>query len=105
MKIDLPILGPAEVVDVTTPKLVAGLLVDGPCGGRYEQAPDHVPDLWARIGPPGGHGVETQMWARYDRAPDGRWLYSGITLSTFELQPALAAAKEAGHDYRETYGA
>lgn len=101
--IDLPILGPAVVVE--TPREEAAHMVDGPCAGRYEESPPlHVHDMWVREGKPGGHDLETQMWARYLRGPHG-WLFSGQRATTFELQPALAQMRAAGHDYRETYGA
>lgn len=101
--IDLPILGPA--IEVEVKPAGAAHLVDGPCAGRYEEEPPtFVNDLWAREGPPGGLKVDSQMWARYFRTPVG-WLWSGERATTWALQPALAAARRAGHDYRETYGA
>lgn len=77
----------------------------GPCAGRHERVGAHAPECWARVGKPGGHGVETQMWARYDRTPDGRYLYSGVTVSTFELERGLRDANAAGETYEEAYGA
>jgi hypothetical protein len=100
--IDLQILGPVVEVEV----LAAGAahLIDGPCAGRYEEEPPtFVNDLWAREGKPGGLDEDTQMWARYLRTPAG-WLWNGERATTWDLQPALAAARQAGHDYRETYG-
>lgn len=99
--IDLPILGPSVLVE--TPTEQAAHLTDGPCAGRYEQAPPpHVPDLWVREGPPGGLGTDTQMWARYLRTPLG-WLWSGERATTWAIMDAIHASPAT--DYRETYGA
>jgi hypothetical protein len=85
--------------------LVTVLLVDGPCAGRYEQVAAFSAECWTRVGPPGGIGVESQMWARYDRATRGTYRYAGITITTDQMQNALAAMQRDGHTYGESYGA
>lgn len=87
-------------------KLRVVQLSGGPCAGRHAEVAGHAAECWQRVGPPGGVGVETQMWSRYDLAPlSGEFVYSGITVTTDELQAGLEAAKEAGHTYGESYGA
>lgn len=87
-----------------SPKLAPVLLVDGPCAGRYENVPGNVAQTWARVGKPGRLGVETQMWAGYERAPDGAWRYNRITITTDQLYAALARAEQAGITHGESYG-
>lgn len=87
--------------------LVTVHLADGPCAGRFEQVAAWGAECWTRVGPPGGHGVESQMWARYDHVPltKGRYVYSGVTIDTETMRNALAALVRDGHDYGESYGA
>lgn len=87
--------------------LVTVHLADGPCAGRFEKVAALGAECWTRVGPPGGVGVETQMWARYDHVPStkGRYVYSGITIDTETFRLALAAAIRDGHSYGESYGA
>jgi hypothetical protein len=85
--------------------LVTVLLVDGPCAGRHEQVAAFSADCWARVGPAGGVGVDSQMWARYDHVTSGRFRYGGVTITTDQMQNALAAMQRDGHTYGESYGA
>jgi hypothetical protein len=79
-------------------------LVDGPCAGVWAEVPERR-ELWQRVGAPGRPGVETQMWARYDFAREWEYVYSGITVTTDELQTGLDAMQRDGHSYGESYGA
>lgn len=87
--------------------LITVRLEDGPCAGRFEQVAAWGNECWARVGKPGKPGPETQMWARYDHNPlsRGEYVYSGITITTDELQHALDAAQADGHTYGESRGA
>lgn len=98
--VDLPDVAFAGV----SPTLAPVLLVDGPCAGRWEAVPGNVAQTWVRVGKPGGTGVETQMWAGYERALDASWLYTGMTVTTDQLYSALAAAREDGIEHGESYG-
>lgn len=82
-------------------------LTDGPCAGRYTEVATWGQECWQRIGPPGGVGVETQMWARYDHNPMtlGEYVYSGVTITSDELQRALDGLMADGHTYGESRGA
>lgn len=79
-------------------------LMDGPCAGTHAQVAEGS-ECWQRVGKPGGVGVETQMWARYDVARPGKYVYSGVTVTTEQLYAGLKAAEEAGHTHGESYGA
>lgn len=99
--IDLgPVNFPALSPDLTTVQLV-----DGPCAGVFAQVPGNVAECWQRIGKPGRVGVESQMWSQYERAYDGRWVYTGLTITTDQLQRAQDAAKAHGIEHGESYGA
>lgn len=100
--VDLP---PIELSWPWPTKMVAAKLVDGPCAGRYEQVPNGAAECWTRVGKPQRAGVETQMWALYDRTAPGRFVYSGMTITTDQLQAALDAAAADGHTHGESYGA
>ena len=88
-------------------RLVPVLCVDGPCAGIWASVAVFGQELWQRVGRPGSTSVETQMWARYDHHPllRARYIYSGITVTTDELQRGIAAHKAAGHTYGESEGA
>lgn len=100
---DLIELGPITFPAVS-PRLGVVLLADGPCAGAYAQVPGNQAELWQRVGRPQRVGVESQMWACYRRAIGDRFLYSGITVTTDELQAGLCASQEAGHTYGESHG-
>jgi len=85
------------------PRMTRVLLLDGPCEGVWAEVPEGR-ELWQRVGKPGRVGVETQMWARYDRLRGSTYAYSGITITTDQLRDALAALQRDGHDYGESYG-
>jgi hypothetical protein len=89
------------------PSLTTVRLVDGPCEGAYAQVPGTGVECWQRVGKPGGVGVESQMWARYDHNPlrRGEYVYSGVTIDTETFVCALAAMQLDGHTYGESYGA
>lgn len=95
---------PSVAFPGVSPSLAPVLLADGPCAGRYEQVPQNVVQTWARVGKPGRLGVETQMWAGYERALDGAWRYNRITITTDQLYAALARARAAGITHGESYG-
>jgi hypothetical protein len=78
-------------------------MADGPCAGRHEQVA-RGREAWLRVGRPGRVGVETQMWACYEPAAGGEYVYSGLTITTQQLADALRAAQADGHTHGETYG-
>lgn len=81
-------------------------LSGGPCDGEHAEVPGHAAECWQRVGRPGGIGVETQMWSRYDLAAlAGEFIYSGVTITTDQLAAGLRAAEAAGHTHGESYGA
>lgn len=97
---------------IAAPERLAGgsivvLLADGPCAGRHETVAAWGAECWARIGKPGGFGVESQMWSRYDHDPfsHGEYRYSGITVTTSELEAGVHAMQAAGHTFGESRGA
>lgn len=95
---------PAFEMPAVTPRLRPTLMVDGPCAGRWENIPQNIAENWVLVSKD-RNSVEGQMHACYRRAIDGRWLYTGITVTTDELYAALARAKAAGITHGESYGA
>lgn len=104
-------LGPITFPAIST-KLETVLLEDGPCAGTHAQVPGDKAELIQRVGKPGGHGVDTQMFSIYRREFDpaspfggGRFVYSGITIDAETLHRALRAMQADGHTYGESHGA
>jgi len=91
--------------DALDPKLIPVLLCDGPCAGTWASVPDTGVEVWQRVGKPAGVGVETQMWSRYDYAGRAGYRYSGVTVTSDQLEAGLRAAQADGHTYGESYGA
>lgn len=96
---------PSVAFPNVSPALRPVRLADGPCAGRYEHVPGNVAQTWVRIGKPGRVGVETQMWASYERGFDDAWRYARVTITTDQLHDALVRARAAGITHGESYGA
>lgn len=97
-------LGPVAFKTLS-PALAPALLRDGPCVGRWVNVPGTAGECWERVGPPGGHGTDSQTWARYDRLLDGSFLFSGVEATSWDLMPGIRAAEADGHTWGESYGA